>query len=133
MRWSNAAFHHQGSTPSGLGAELLGGVVVGVAAGCLVGVDPGWWGVFGGAVGVEVDGPVFLVDFAVVPAAEQDRVAVRGGGGAGGPVLDVVGVGPGWWAVAAWPGATLVAQGDRAADRGGEDPGGGADVEDLGG
>lgn len=89
-----------------------------VLSGCLVGVDPGGW-----------DEPWHgvVVDDVVVVCAQQGQVA-DGGMAAVGPVCAVV-VAPGCGPVAAGEGAALVAGDQGAADRGGDDAGGRADVE----
>jgi hypothetical protein len=97
-----------------LGWLLLRSSVVVVAAGDLVGVEPGGWGELGVAVGSEVDGPVAVVQVSVVVAAEEDGV-VEAGGASVGPVVDVVGVAPAGWAVAAGEGAASVAEDEGAA------------------
>src|SRR4051812_44659922 len=94
------------------------------------GVEPGGWGehrppAFDG------DGPVGVVDDVVVVLAEQHQV-VKGGRAAVGPVLDVVGVGPPWWAPAAGERAPAVSGDQRPAQPGWDDPGGAADVQRLG-
>src|SRR5690349_3420966 len=64
------------------------------------------------AVGEALVGVIGVVGEAVVVAAEQDRVG-QVGGAAVGPGVEVVGFGPGWWPVAAFGAAALVAQGQR--------------------
>ncbi|WP_441005350.1 hypothetical protein [Micromonospora foliorum] len=83
-----------------------------VAAGQLVGVEPGGWDELGVAVAAESDAPVAAVDVSVVMPAEQHGV-VEAGGAAVDPV--VVGVAPARWTVAAGERAALVAQHQGAA------------------
>ena len=68
----------------------------------------------------------------MVVAAEQDGV-VEVGGAAVGPVVDVVGVAPARWSVAAGEGAAAVAQHEGASERAGDEAALSADVEDLAG
>jgi hypothetical protein len=53
-------------------------LVVEVALGSLLWVDGRRWDEFGSSVVSEADFPVAVVDFAVVPAAEQDGVVEVG-------------------------------------------------------
>ena len=67
--------------------------VQGVAAGSLLGVDPGGWNDFGVAVFAHAHGPVALVDQGVVEPAHDGSV-VHAGGSPVDPELDVVDFGP---------------------------------------
>jgi hypothetical protein len=67
---------------------------------------------------VDGEGPAGAVGDAVVVSAEQGEV-VEVGWAAVLPVVDVVGVAPLWWCVAAWEGAAAVACGEGAALAGG--------------
>jgi Beta-lactamase len=83
----------------------------------------------GGAVGIERDGPALLVDGHVVMVKAIKCAAVHAGLPAVGQVDDMVHLtGRGGLVTAAGPAAVLIAQDDRAADRGG-DIGGAADVQ----
>jgi len=59
---------------SGVGWGFVAGFVAVVAAGPLVGVDPGGWDEFGQAVAGDADGPVLVVCGVVVSGAEQYEV-----------------------------------------------------------
>ena len=86
---------------------------------------------FGDAVGAPLDLPEALVDLRVMETAKQATVFV-----ATDPTIQprehVVGVGEGRWPVTPGEATPTVALGDRFADRGGEQPSGSADVQDLG-
>src|SRR5437899_2640764 len=83
-----------------------------------------------GAVGEELGVPAGLVELLVVPSAQQDEVVEAGWPAVGDP-LDVVAVAPGGWRVAAVEAALAVADHQGGPHGGGEDAGGGADVEDA--
>ena len=103
--------------------------LVGVAAGLLVGVDPGGW-CGPGEAGFHLQGPGAGVDVVVVSAADEGEV-VEVGGAALGPVPQVVGVAPGCGGGAAGDDAGAVA-GDQCAALGrGDGADGVAEVEDL--
>src|SRR6266545_307155 len=108
------------------------GVVAVVAAGVLVGVDPGGWGEFGQAVAGDADGPVLVVCGVVVSGAEEDGV-VQVGGAAVGPVPQMVGVAPAGGQVAAGEGAARIPQDQGAAQRGGDGALRAAEVQGLAG
>src|SRR6478752_82193 len=101
-----------------------------VAAGSLVGVDPAGWDDLGVAVFGHPDLPVALVDQGVVETAETATI-FHAGGSTVQPPDDVVDVAPAGRPVAAGEGASAVPQGHGAADAGGPDPGGPADVQRL--
>lgn len=82
-------------------------VVVGVAQGCLGGIDGGWGCVVGGA-GDELEGPLAVVEQGVVAAAEQGGV-VEIGFSSVLPGGDVVGFAVGGGGLAAGEGAAEVA------------------------
>ena len=77
---------------------------------------------------VEVDGPAVVVDDPVVLGAQQHQV-VQGGRAAVGPVPDVVGVAPAGGSAAAGERAAAVAHDQRPPQRGRDDAGAAADVE----
>ena len=106
--------------------------VVLVAAGEPFGIEPGRRDEFGVAVAAEPDGPVAVVEVAVMVAAEQHGVG-QARVAAVGPVPDVVGVAPAGRAVAAREGAAAVAQDQGASQRAGDEPALPADVEWLAG
>ena len=103
-----------------------------VAAGELVGIEPGRRDELGVAVAAEPHGPVAAVDVAVVVTAEQHRVG-HAGVAAVGPVPDVVAVAPAWWAVAAGEGAAAVAEHECPAERTADEASLSTDVEWLAG
>jgi hypothetical protein len=67
---------------------------VGVAAGFLLRVDPGWWDELGQSVGAEPHLPFAVVDDAVVAFAEQRQVG-QARGPAIGPMSEMVANAPG--------------------------------------
>ena len=81
---------------------------VGFVAGFAGPVLAGGVGEGGVAVGFEFDGPLFGVDDRVVFGAEQDQI-VEPGWSAAAPVVNVVGLGPGDWSVAAGEAAATIA------------------------
>ena len=89
------------------GAGPLSALVVGVAAGCLGGVDVGGWDEVGLVVGSDSYGPVAVVSQLVVVAAEGDGVVLVGGAAVL-PGLDVVDVGVAGWSFAAGEGAATI-------------------------
>ena len=103
-----------------------------VAAGELFRVEPGRWDELGVAVVAELHGPVAVVQVSVVVAAEEDGVG-QAGGAAVGPVVDVVGVAPARWSVAAGERAAAVAEDEGASERPGDEAALSPDVEDLAG
>src|SRR5664279_2962645 len=98
---------------------------------CTVRVDPGWWEVFGDAVGGEPDVPVSPVELPMMMWAKKHAVVVAGRSALR-PVLHVVRVAPRRGPVAAGEGASAVPDGDGPADRGREQPDRGAHVQHLG-
>ena len=101
-------------------------------SGDLVGVDPAGWGEDREPSSAEVHAPAVVVDDPVMLGAEQHQV-VQGGRAALGPVPDVVGVAPAGWAAAAGERAAAVAHDQRPPQRGRDDPGAAADVEQRAG
>ena len=90
------------------------------------------WGGGEAAVGVAVKPPPALMDGAMVRSADQGQV-VQVGGAAVEPMLEMVGFAPGRGPLAASHRTTAVADDQGGPLGGGDDPGGAADLQGLGG
>ena len=127
-----AALERPRTAETGFVALLAGlvSLVVGVAAGSLVGVEVGGWEEFGSLVGSESHGPagVGLVDDVVVAAA-QGYAVVAVGAATLAPVPDVVDFCPAAGAVAAGKRATAIPQQHGGAGGAGVRPAAAADID----